>query len=86
MDEQPAVSSNEDTSQREDKTEYPPLKKVLPTVAAVWLVFFVVAIVSAASPSFSGLPNQYVTGSYYHRYSYSYDLKRVQQFWSYSMV
>lgn len=30
----------------EDETEYPPTKKVLPVMAAIWLAFFVVALVN----------------------------------------
>lgn len=29
----------------QDDTEYPPLKKVLASMAAIWLAFFVVALV-----------------------------------------
>ena len=30
----------------QDDTEYPPLKKLLPIMVAIWLAFFVVALVS----------------------------------------
>jgi hypothetical protein len=38
--------SNEHASHdKRDETSYPPFKKVLPAMAAIWLAFFVVALV-----------------------------------------
>jgi len=34
------------THDERDETKYPPFKKVLPAMAAIWLAFFVVALVS----------------------------------------
>lgn len=37
--------------QEQDNTEYPSTRKVIPVMAAVWLAFFVVALVRIIRPS-----------------------------------
>lgn len=62
------------TNQSEAEPEYPTLKKLIPSVIALYLAFFLVALVCIISlgPSYNVKPNRR-TGPHNHRNCYSYN-------------
>lgn len=68
-----------------DDMEYPPFKVVLPAMAAIWLAFFVVALVNIPTlRNYHNVDN--VIGSYNHRYRCTDHFATISEFWRYSVV
>lgn len=72
--------------QEQDDTEYPSTKKILPVMGAVWLAFFVVALVRLTHEKLALTTANRLLGSDYHRYCRPNHLKRVQQLRGHKLV
>ena len=92
----PRVGDKPDTVQNEAKNEqksemveeqrqYPPFKIVLPAMAAIWLAFFLVALVRLNPNSLEEYTNM-LQGPNHHRHCNTHYHERLQQLWGRRVV
>lgn len=80
------VQDTEDLIMEENDKAYPPLRVVLPAMAAIYLAVFLVALVRQIWNKRFTTMTDHPPGSHHHWHSRTHDIQRVPQLRGYCMV
>lgn len=79
MDQSKKAVHDDGPDEKQDNGQYPPRKVVLPAMAAIWLAFFLVALVRKSMTINAARElTMFFLGSYYNRNSHSDYISRLQ--------